>query len=61
MRGEPGEKIEGMYACILELEYYCVISLEDHVHENYGTLLIISEINFKSVLIMQSLKQNALM
>jgi len=33
------EKIEGMYACIHELEYYWVISLEDHVQENYGTLL----------------------
>jgi len=37
--GEPEEKSEGMYACMHELEYYLVISLEDHVHENYGTLL----------------------
>jgi len=38
-RGDPEEKIEGINACIHELEYYWVISLEDDVHENYSTLL----------------------
>ena len=36
--GEPEEKSEGINACIQELEYW-VISLEDDVHEYYGTLL----------------------
>jgi len=50
VRGEPGEKIEGVYACVHGLGCYWVISLEDCVHENYGTLLSVFQTNVKAVL-----------